>query len=120
MLLLFGCSSLTRDLYIRGIGPFPHCVRVVGCEHMTACIGCHCSGPDDRCEYYVKPVHSSTGTAIVTSDGQLLTGIKSPITAAEACFSANHDVMKDVPGEYPCKARKPSYYPAVSHYTQEL
>ncbi|OQE13212.1 hypothetical protein PENFLA_c052G03700 [Penicillium flavigenum] len=52
----------------REIGPFPHCVRVVGC------------------------------TAIVTPDGQLLTDIKAAITAAEACFSANHDIMKDAEG----------------------
>ncbi|KAJ6190998.1 hypothetical protein N7519_001019 [Penicillium mononematosum] len=101
----------------REIGPFPHCVRVVGCEHMTACIGCHWNGPDDRCEYYVMPANSSTGTAIVTPDGQLLIDIKAAITAAEACFSANYDTMKDAEGEHPCKARKPSYCPVVSHYT---
>lgn len=60
----------------RGLGPFPHCVRVEGCGFLTACANCRWNDDDERCTFTKSLDDAHTEKKVVLTPKALQATIK--------------------------------------------
>ncbi|KAJ6188097.1 hypothetical protein N7519_003005 [Penicillium mononematosum] len=72
------------------MGPFPHCVRVLDCENVTACTNCHWNDEDVRCKYHANRQAGPSQHDIAPRE--ILRDAAASLALAEKSFRENYEV----------------------------